>query len=162
MDVSLPIRFYEGDRVQGNQHDTLPRYYVYGGLVFTPITLDYLKTFGRNWSDTAGSELLYELYYHKLEKPATARTEPIILASTLPAAANANLRINHKALVSRINGIKIDKLEDVIRAFEQNKEAQHTIEFQPNNAIECLERAEVDKANPQILKTYGITKDRRL
>ena len=35
------------DKVLGNQYDVPPRYFVYAGLVFTPLSLDYLKTFGR-------------------------------------------------------------------------------------------------------------------
>ena len=67
-----------------------------------------------------------------------------------------------RALLDKINGIRIERLEDVIRAFESPANGQHVIEFMPKNTIECLERADADKANGAILKTYGITKDRRL
>jgi hypothetical protein len=36
------------------------------------------------------------------------------------------------------------------------------VEFLPKNTFECLERSEADKANAEILKTYGIQRDRRL
>ncbi|MEO8428790.1 MAG: trypsin-like peptidase domain-containing protein, partial [Verrucomicrobiota bacterium] len=51
--IALPGYVYKGDAAAGNQYDVLPRYFVYGGMVFTPLSLDYLKTFGRNWSDAA-------------------------------------------------------------------------------------------------------------
>jgi hypothetical protein len=50
----------------------------------------------------------------------------------------------------------------VIRAFEQPANGQHVIEFLPKNTFECLERESADKANANILKTYGIQRDRRL
>ena len=45
IDVSLSVKVYTDDLAQGNQYDVLPRYYIYGGLVFTTLSLDYLKTF---------------------------------------------------------------------------------------------------------------------
>jgi S1-C subfamily serine protease len=162
IEVALPIYVYEGDRNTGNQHESLPRYFVYGGLVFTPLSLDYLRTLGRNWADPSNSELNYELYYRRHETPATTRPEPIVLASVLADPVNANFVIRSRVLVDKVNGIRIEKLEDVVRAFEATTNAHHIVEFLPNHSFECLDRAEVAKANARILQTYGIPKDRRL
>jgi hypothetical protein len=161
-DISVPVFFNEADRRTGNQYDVLPRYYVYAGLVFTPLSLDYLRSFGRGGADTASSELIYDLSYRRVESPATVRQESIVLTSVLPDAVNANFRIQGRALVDKINGVRIDKLEDVIRAFETAQGPQHVIEFMPKNTLECLDRADAEKANEKILQTYGVTKDRRL
>jgi S1-C subfamily serine protease len=160
--VAVPVEVSASDKVLGNQYDLPPRYFVYAGLVFTPLSLDYLKTFGRSWSDTAGAELTYELFYRRHESPKTLRAEPVVLSTVLADGINANFRIRGRALVDKINGIRIERLEDVIRAFETPSNGQHVVEFLPKNTFECLERAEADKANPEILKTYGIQKDRRL
>jgi S1-C subfamily serine protease len=162
MEVSLPVYVYELDKPIGNQYDVPPRYFVYAGLVFTPLSLDYVKTFGRNWSDAANAEIVYDLYYRRYESPKTARTEPIVLAAILAHPSNASLRIPSRTLVDKINGVRIDKLEDVIRALAEAKGGQHVLEFQPNDSIEGIDRAEADQANAEILKTYGIAKDRRL
>ncbi|MGA2863642.1 MAG: trypsin-like peptidase domain-containing protein [Verrucomicrobiota bacterium] len=161
-EVSLPVFPYTGDRAAGYQHDALPRYFVYGGLVFTPLSLDYLRTQGRGATDSAAGELYYELYYRRHETPKTARPEPVVLAAVLADAVNANVAIRGRALVDRINGLRIEKLEDVVRAFDSNTNAHEVIEFLPNHAVECLERSQAAKANAAILKTYGLTKDRRL
>ena len=161
-EVSLPVSAYEGDRAAGYQYDSLPRYLVYGGLVFTPLSLDYLRTLGRNTPEISLGESYYELYYRKYEDPSKARPEPIILASVLTDTVNANLRIRGRVLLDEVNGVRIEKLEDLIRAFETCTNDFDLIEFLPHNSFETLERAEVAKANPRILKTYGIAKDRRL
>ena len=145
-----------------DQYDVLPRYFVYAGLVFTPLSLDYMRTLGQGWRESANAELTYELYYRRNESPETARLEPIVLASTLAHPANANFKISHHALVDKINGRHIDKLEDVVRAFESATNTHHVIEFVPNHAFETLKRAEADAAQSEILKTYGLPKDRRL
>ncbi|MEO6035636.1 MAG: trypsin-like peptidase domain-containing protein [Verrucomicrobiota bacterium] len=162
MDLSFPSAVFEGDRLVGNQYDALPRYFVYAGLVFTPVSLDYLKTFGRNWRDSANAEIVYELFYRRYESPETARPEPIVLASVLAHPVNANLKTANRALVDKINGIRIDRLTDVVRAFESVTNTHHVIEFLPNHAFEALNRAEADAAHTEILKTYSLPKDRRL
>jgi S1-C subfamily serine protease len=160
--VSLPVFPYHGDRAAGYQHESLPRYFVYGGLVFTPLSLDYLRTQGRGSTDSSTSELYYELYHLRYESPKTARSEPIVLAAVLADAVNANLSIRGGALVDQINGKRIEQLEDVVAALETNTNASQVIEFLPNHIIECLAREDTAKANADILRTYGITKDRRL
>lgn len=161
-EISLPVYVYDADRAVGNQYGTFPRYFVYAGLVFTPLSLDYLKTFGRNWADAVNAELVYELFYRRHESPETARPEPIVLAAVLADPVNANIVIRERVLVDKINGIRIEKLEDVIRAFETLQPDQHVIEVMPNHSIECIDRADAEQANARILQTYGVPKDRRL
>jgi hypothetical protein len=160
--ISLPVGPYDGDRAAGYQYDRLPRYLVYGGLVFTPLSLDYLRTLGRNTSEISIGEMYYELYYRNFEDPEKNRPEPIVLASVLSDRVNANLRIRGRALVDKINGVQIQKLEDVVQAFETSTNNFDQMEFLPHHSFETLERSEVAKANSRILKTYGIAKDRRL
>jgi len=162
LDISLPVNVYTADRASGYQYTGLPRYFVYGGLVFTPLSLDYLRTFGRATPEPTNGELYYELFYRRLESPETTRTEPVVLASVLADAVNANVSSRGRMLVDKINGVRIEKLEDAIRAFETNTNAFDTLEFLPHHNLECLERTEVAKANAGILKTYGVTQDRRL
>jgi S1-C subfamily serine protease len=93
--VQVPMLVSDEEKILSNQYDILPRYYIYGGLIFTPLSLDYLKTFGRNWSDAASAEVVYELYYRRTEHPEINRSEPIALAGTLSHPVNANQRQNH-------------------------------------------------------------------
>jgi hypothetical protein len=161
-ELSLPMEIYNREINVGNQYDVLPRYFVYGGLVFTPLSLDYLKTVGRATDDAGYARLVYELYYHLAESPSTARPEPVALATTLADPVNANLMIQGRQLVDKINGIRIDKMEDVVQAMSQTNSAFQVIEFLPNHSIEVLDRLEADKAGPRILQTYKIPSDRRL
>jgi S1-C subfamily serine protease len=162
IEVDLPVAVYTADRLAGNQHETPPRYFVHGGLVFTSLSADYIRTLGRERTDDATSTLIYELYYRRSEDPGKARPEPVVLATTLAHPVNANLRTRGRALVDKVNGIRIERLDDVIRAIEQNQSGQHVIEFAGHGVFECLDRAEAAGANAQILQTYGISSDRRL
>jgi S1-C subfamily serine protease len=162
LDVSLPVYEYKEDRAAGYQYDSLPRYFIYGGLVFTPLSLDYLRALGRGAPESAYGEFYYELYYRRYEDPAKARPEPIVLAAVLPDAVNANVETRGGAFVDKINGQRVEKLEDAVQAFESSTNSYDVVEFLPHHSCESLERAEVPKATPRILKTYNIAKDRRL
>jgi S1-C subfamily serine protease len=156
IDVKLPVKVYTADDSQGNQYDVLPPYYIYGGLVFTRLSLDYLKTFGQNWSDLAGRELIYEMVYRHLEDPKHWRPEPVVLASILDHPVNANFTTRAQTMVDKINGIPIKQLSDVPRAFAATSGPDAIIEFLPDHHFEVIRKDAAEKANPDILKTYSV------
>jgi S1-C subfamily serine protease len=160
--LQVPMEIYDNDRYLSNQYDVPHRYYVFAGLVFSPLSLDYLKTFGRNWRNSANSELVFELFYRRKETPKKAKNEPIVLISTLSHPVNADMQITSGALIDKVNGQSISKLEDLIRAFESNESDFHQIDFLPDHSFECLRRTEAEQAHQEILNTYGIPSDRRL
>jgi S1-C subfamily serine protease len=162
LDVKLPVKVYNDDNAQGNQYDVLPPYYIYGGLVFTPLSLDYLKTFGQDWSDSAGRDLIYELVYRHIEDPTHWRPEPVVLASILDHAVNANFTTRGQAMVDKINGLRIDKMSDVPKAFAATTGPDAIIEFLPDHHFEVIRKDDAEKANPEILDTYRVPAQSRL
>ena len=161
-EVKVKVEASTEDRPEGNQFDVKPRYYVFGGLVFTPLSRDYLHDAGREGSDASGAELTYELFFRSRELPDSAREEPVVLSSVLSDAVNANFNVRGRVLVDRINGVRIEKLDDVIRAFEASTNTQDLIEFGQRRSFECLDHAEAVRATPKILKTYGVPQDRHI
>jgi hypothetical protein len=156
VDVKLPVKVDNADYAQGNQYDVPPPYYVYGGLVFTPLSLDYLKTFGSDWSDSAGRGLIYELAYRHIEDPKEWRPQPVVLTSILDASVNANFSTRGQAMVDKINGIRIERLSDVPKAFAAAKDRESIIEFLPDHHFEVISQEEAEKTNDQILETYHV------
>jgi len=162
IDVKLPVKVYNDDDAQGNQYDVQPHYYIYGGLVFTPLSLDYLKTLGQDWSQSAGRNLIYELVYRHIEDPKQWRPEPVILASILDHPVNANFATRGQAMVDKINGIRIEKMSDVPRAFAATTGPDAIIEFLPDHHFEVIRKDDAEKANPDILETYQVPAQSRL
>jgi S1-C subfamily serine protease len=101
LNLKLPLFVDNEDLPTGNQYDVLPRYYVYGGMVFTPLSMDYLRRLPRAGSTAA---MLYELSYRRREKPETVREEPIVLSTVMAHPVNANLQVRGAVLVDLING----------------------------------------------------------
>jgi S1-C subfamily serine protease len=162
IDVQLPVKVYDKDQVQGNQYDVLPRYYIFGGLVFTPLSLDYLKTLGQNWSEVAGRELIYELAYRHIEDPDHWRPESVVLASILDHPVNANFTTRGETMVDKINGMRIERLSDVPKAFAATTGPDAIIEFLPDHHFEVIRKDDAEKAMPEILNNYSVPAQSRL
>lgn len=160
--LEVPVYVQDDDRAAGNQYSP-PKYYIYAGLVFTPLSRDYLSTLGRSWMDSVSQDIIYELFYKREAEPDKKRPEPVMLADVLTHPVNANFEIKGRVMVDSINGIRIERMEDVVRAFESEPEREtHLIEFSPLGHLEGLDRAEADAANDEILTQFGIPSDRRL
>ena len=160
--LDLPMNVYHDDYAQGNQYDTLPPYYIYGGLVFTPLSLDYLKSIGSSMSQSGGRELIYELVYRHLEDPEHWRPQPVVLSSILDNEVNANLTTRSQALVDKINGQRINSLDDVPKAFASATGPFDVVEFMPDHHFEVLRHDDARKATPDILSTYSVPAQSRL
>jgi hypothetical protein len=161
-DVKVTVKSFVEDQAEGNQYDIKPRYFVFGGLIFTPLSRDYLRESARDGGEGAGAELTYELFFRSRENPDDVREEPVVLSGVLSDAVNANFKIRGRALVDTINGIRIDKMADVVRAFETSTNAYDVIDFVRSHQFESLDHAAAVRANADILKTYGVPKDRNL
>jgi S1-C subfamily serine protease len=161
LDLSVPLQTMKEDLAEGNQY-SVPKYYIFGGLVFTPLSRDYLKTFGANWADAASSELIYSLFYQRQELPALWRPEAVVVSSILSHPVNANLAMRSRAMVDSVNGVRVETMEDIVRAFESNTNTHDAIEFVGHRHLECLDHNQAIQASPEILKTYGVAQDRRL
>jgi len=162
MSANVMVKSFVEDQAEGNQYDVKPRYFVFGGLVFTPLSRDYLRDSSRDASEGSGSELTYELFFRSREDPSSVREEPVVLSGVLGDEVNANFRVRGRALVDKINGVRIDSLADVVRVFESSTNAYDVIDFAHTHQFECLDHAAARQANAEILKTYGVSKDRHL
>jgi S1-C subfamily serine protease len=160
--VSLVLGRFPNLARWSNLYDRRPRYYVYAGLVFVALDREMLKTYGDNWVTDADSEELYEFLYRQWGDPAFQRRERVVLLRRLDDAVNAAISFYRNVLVDRVNGRPVDSLEDLVRAIEENKGPYHVLEFAYFGRMAVLDREAADKANPDILRRYGVTRDRNL
>lgn len=138
-------------------YETLPRYYVYGGLVFVPLDRETVAAVGGN--DPA---ILYEYLYRQLEEPGAVRAGRVLLLRRLDHAVNAALPTAGGAIVDTVNGKPVSSLEDLIAAIDGNAGKHHVIEFAHLEDVAVLDREAASAANAAILKEYAVPVDRRL
>jgi S1-C subfamily serine protease len=145
-----------------NRHGVAPRYVVYAGLVFMPLDVELLKTYGRNWPQSADRNLVWHQLFREAEQPETADREVVVLTRVMRHRANAQLTFNGPVVVERINGMTLRGLSDVIEAFSRGQEPFHRLEFEGVAGMEALDRTRAEAAHPEILKQYAIPSDRNL
>ena len=154
------INDMDGKRLRSN-FDVLPSYVIYAGMVFMKLDLEYLKTFGNYWRD-ADKSLLYSHFYDPVEHPKTRRRETVVLIRILPHQINSSYRSRANSIVDKINGVRINSLADVPRAFDTGDGEFHQIELGDSGIVIIMERDIAAAAHTEILQTYGIQSDRRL
>jgi S1-C subfamily serine protease len=137
-------------------YDVAPTYYIAGGIVFEPLTMNYLKEWGPNWRNNAPLELLR--YYLHGEKTAD-RHQVVVLVAVLADELNVGYQERESEVVRSVNGETISSIQDLVRAFEENRGQYHILRDEEDYMI-VLDREKVDREGPGILKRYRISRDR--
>jgi len=146
----------------GNLYDRLPRYYVHGGLVFVPLYLETMKTFGWDWRWKADKALLHEFLFRPLAEPAQYTRERVVLLRRLDHPVNVNMAWFNNLAVERVNGRAVGSLEELIAAIEEHTGRHHLLEFSNYGCFGVIDREAAEQANAEILEQYGVAKDRHL
>jgi len=142
------------------QYDALPHYVVYAGLVFMPLTREYLHTFG-NFREGADDALLYEHFFAPAVHPEAERPA-IVLTRVLPHPSNSPYRRYANSIVERINGQAIHALADVPAALQKGEGDTLTIVLKGSGSRLVLDRERAREAHRDTLERYGIRNARRL
>jgi hypothetical protein len=152
--VRVPLnRVIDSSRLVPNLHyDVPPEYFLVGGLLFVPLTLDYLGEY------TPPAELLH-LYLNG--EPSQARRRVIVLTKVLADELNIGYHDFQDAVIQRVNGREISTLPDLIAAFETHGGPYHVVEDIRGFRL-VLDRRKVEESNAALMRRYDITKDRRL
>jgi hypothetical protein len=152
--LSKQIQFSE--LVRPEQYDVQPTYFIFGGLVFEPLTVNYLKRWGEDWQNDAPSNLIN---YFRYGKRTRNRKEIIVLVQILDDETNIGYYdFGNKAIIN-VNKRFISSMEDLVRAFEEYKGKYHTIIDERGYKI-VLDRKKINRRGKEILDAYGIDSDR--
>jgi hypothetical protein len=170
--VKLSMPLHSSRLVPHEQYDVVPTYYILGGMLFEPVTLNYLKTWGKKWIFSAPDDLTHYYLYGKRTddrkevivlveygKRTDDRKEVIVLVEVLADEINVGYHDIDNRVVSHVNGKKISTMEDLVAAFEKNEGKYHLILDERGHQI-VLDRRKVDQNSQRILKRYRIASDR--
>jgi S1-C subfamily serine protease len=137
------------------QYDELPSYFVAGGLVFTPLTFNYMVSSGGGWNSTS-SKFRY-LYENGVRTPECEQV--VVLSQVLPHEINVGYHDEQNMIVAKVNGQKIRNLADVVAAFEKPQGKFHVIEAdaEADDSYQIVLSADgVQKANDELLTRFKI------
>ena len=155
-ELTLNNRMTDDLLVPLERYDVVPTYYIWGGLVFCPLTTDLLKSWGQNWQNDAPKDLMALLDDNVADDQVE---EVVLLLRVLADDLNQGYQDMENLVIRKVNGNGVRSLKQLIPAIE-NARTQY-IAFEGRNGEQIvLDREHVAKNQAGILRTYGIARDR--
>ena len=156
MDVTASLKPAWPFLIQANTYDAKPRFVLFGGLLFQPLSRDFLEVYG---IDDLRVRYFYDSFVDRaifLEHP-----EVIVLSQILPDPINTYLEEFRNSIVSEVNGHQIKRLEDLAAAFAEPSD-YYVIKCIGDGRPIVLERAKVEAARQRIKTVYNVVSESNL
>ncbi len=133
-----------------------PSFFVFGGLLFVPVTRGYLRTWGDDWMSEAPTDLvtLYE---------SGVRTERmqeiVVLQKVLADEVNRGYHGMRDLRIVKCQDRRVRSLADLVRRVDRSREEFIRFETADGRSV-VLDRAQAVERLPQVLERYGLPEDR--
>ncbi len=142
--------------VAEDRYDVKPTYYLYGGLLFVPLSRDFLMTWGSDWREDAPPGIV-SIYENEIR--TRSRSEVVVLQKVLADRVNQGYHDVEALVIKRAQGRKIRNLKQLIKIVEST--ADEFIQFRGlDGRMIVLDRDGVGERNQKILRRYGVPSDR--
>lgn len=142
--------------VSQEEYDTLPSYYIYGGVVFSKLTINYLKMWGKNWQKEAPIDLL-----EKTSSWPTADQKEIVLAvQVLPDEVNTGYHEINSWMMETVNDKPFKDFGEFVKILESQKGEPFMVFKDSKGQLVVLDNKKAQESHQRILETYRIQKDR--
>jgi S1-C subfamily serine protease len=141
------------------RYDVRPTYFMFGGLVFMPLTHNYIL----RWGDKVDPRFRH---YLNDGLPSEARREVVLINSVLAHELNVGYHGLRTSVVERINHAPIGCVRDAVEALRRPIGRCHVIEVDhhaqtPNYGNRLvLDAEQVSAANAEIMARYSLPADR--
>ena len=135
--------------------ETRPTYYILGGLVFSPLTLDYATL----WEEIP-SNLMAPAMLGMMMPKSPEKEDLVTLIDVLSDEINVGYEGFTDHIVTSVNGQKVASMRDFVAAIEQHTGDYHRIILGPYDNEIVLSRSWIMERNQIILDNYEIPADR--
>ena len=142
--------------IQGHTYDVRPRYVVYAGLLFQPLSLDLLEAY-----QAADLRLRHFFDYFVLDQIYLEHPDVIVLTNLLPDAINTYLTPYRGGIVDEVNGKKIRTLEELAKTFDEPTD-RLVIKFIGDGPPLVLDPKQVEAARDRIRTRYNVVREQNL
>ena len=141
---------------QARQYDVRPRFVLFGGIVFQPLSSSFYATL-------VGAPVTLRYYYTQFIDAELYLKHPevVVISKVLPDPINTYQDRFVDTIVDTINGPKIRTLEDIAAAFDRPEDF-YVIRVVGDPQPLVLEAKAVSKARLRILERYRIPLERYL
>lgn len=158
--VDVPAKAWKMPIDTANPYGVVPKYYIFGGLAFTPLSKGYISAIG-GWEKL--SLTVKELYTNAAteEKYADFKDFPV-LTERLPDRINVNMDKFIGKVVDTINGHVIHTMQELKDNLENSEKDLIEIKFMGYDVPLIISRKDALQRGPEILKEYHIENGERL
>lgn len=138
------------------EYDIRPRYYVYGGLTFVPLSRNYLEAWGKSWMADIPFYLRYLFHNSRQLNTQRDRKEYVVLSTILSDEVNSYAAPFEDQVVESINGVEVMSMDDLPGALAGSKNGFCEISFMGNSTPLVLDRSAVNLRESGILGKYQV------
>lgn len=156
MSVTVKLEHPWPFTLQSNAYDKAPRYVLFGGLLFQPLSRDFLEA---HRVDDLRVRFFYD--YFITEEIYRRHPEVVLLSAILPDPINTYLNDFQNGIVESVNGKAIRTLDDMAAALAAPAE-EYVIRMLGEGRPIVLERDAVQSARERIKERYNVTMEQNL
>jgi S1-C subfamily serine protease len=138
--------------VPGPQYDVRPSYLIFGGLVFQPLTVDFIELFEEFPSHMAN-------YYQHQNIRTESRSQVIVLSQVLAAPVNRGYHDIEYVVVKTVNGKVPRDMRQLTEMIDDLDKGVLDLRTDSDRRL-VIDVARAREAGPSLLKRYGIRRDR--
>jgi S1-C subfamily serine protease len=138
--------------VKSLSYDEKPTYFIYGGIVFSPLTENLLC----GWEDCSGPR---EFMILKNKSKTEHRQEVAVAIQVLPAPINKGYHDMEAVLIKKVNGKEYKDFKEFYELVIISEDEYLTLEDDDGFQI-VIDRKEADNTHQMILDAFGINEDK--
>jgi S1-C subfamily serine protease len=138
--------------VPAHQYDRLPSFFLYAGLVFSPLTQPHLHEFGDDWFNAAPRRLCDRALN---DHPTVPGEQVVLLSQVLADEINAGYQGMHDVEVRAVNGERVENLKALKSAVEKATGAFLRLDLADDRVL-VVNREEADKAHARIMAKHRV------
>lgn len=160
--VPVKVEAAKPHYTQSDLYPDYPRYVMFAGFVFTPLSRDYLKYYGRKWSRQSPLPLRY-FHWNAHTAPEFRDVEDIVvLSQRLQHPINTYFDNYEDKILTKVNDQPIKSLEDLDDVLEKAKGEYVVFEFFGHVVPIVLPLEQARRVHGDIAKQYGVSPDKWL
>jgi len=142
--------------VPEDRYDVRPTYYTFGGLLFVPLTRDYLKSWGSEWWKNAPHDLM--AYYDGGVRTKT-RLDVVVLQKVLADRVNQGYHDHENLIVTEVDGVEIKGLAQLIELISTSRRKYVKVRTSHGRHV-VLDRRLAEERGETILRQFNVPSDR--
>jgi hypothetical protein len=137
--------------VKGEQFDQIPKYYIYGGVLFVPLNMNLIKRWGNDWGRSAPVTLLQA----RNEWASPEKHEVVVALQVLAADVNLGYHDWRNWIVDDVNGEQVRDFEHFSQIVRNNTQENIVLENKNGYQMVINHRAAI-ASEAEILAQYRI------